>query len=460
MKRITIVLLVTIMGGFIVSCPDEKTPNHSHNWGDWEVTIPPACVEKGEEKRACGGCGEIQRRDVAVNTSAHKWGVAIPATCTEDGNSTGDCELCGRPASDATIPATGHNYDNWTEISAPTVTVDGEEESICTHDSSHISKRTLYATGTLGLVYTLIDNDRAYSISSRGTVTSGEVYIPVFYRPDTDSDYLPVRRISYVNPNTDAGVFSNQTEITGINFLTPSNITNIGAATFLNCSGLTKIKIPARLISVGGNAFAYSNIIFDVTENNIFSVIDGGKGLVRNNTELVSYPTATDSIILPIGLTSIGYGAFMRCKNLVNITLPAGITIIGNEAFRECNNLVNISLPEELTSIEVMAFYACYSLTEISLPTGLNEISGWAFMGCTSLEEITLPVGLTTIRNWAFNGCTSLISVTFMGTITEANFNSNVPFPGDLRDKYLAEGGGIGTYTREAESDTWTKISQ
>jgi hypothetical protein len=31
-------------------------------------------------------------------------------------------------------------------------------------------------------------------------------------------------------------------------------------------------------------------------------------------------------------------------------------------------------------------------------------------------------------------------------------------FPGDLRDKYLAADGGIGTYTRpDDESEIWTK---
>jgi len=32
-----------------------------------------------------------------------------------------------------------------------------------------------------------------------------------------------------------------------------------------------------------------------------------------------------------------------------------------------------------------------------------------------------------------------------------------IPFPGDLRSKYLAADGGIGTYTRPSGSDTWTK---
>jgi hypothetical protein len=63
----------------------------------------------------------------------------------------------------------------------------------------------------------------------------------------------------------------------------------------------------------------------------------------------------------------------------------------------------------------------------------------------------------------AFNNC-DLISVTFQGTIDSQMFGSDrngpfqSPFDGDLRDKYLAEGGGPGTYTRpNADSNKWTK---
>jgi hypothetical protein len=58
----------------------------------------------------------------------------------------------------------------------------------------------------------------------------------------------------------------------------------------------------------------------------------------------------------------------------------------------------------------------------------------------------------------AFNECTSLTSVTFQGTIAENNFHQAAYSSlGDLRDKYLASGGGIGTYTRESGGTTWTK---
>jgi hypothetical protein len=50
--------------------------------------------------------------------------------------------------------------------------------------------------------------------------------------------------------------------------------------------------------------------------------------------------------------------------------------------------------------------------------------------------------------------------VTFQGLIPSTGFVNiiNSPaFPGDLRTKYYATGGGIGTYTRPSGDTTWTK---
>jgi len=83
----------------------------------------------------------------------------------------------------------------------------------------------------------------------------------------------------------------------------------------------------------------------------------------------------------------------------------------------------------------------------------ITSIGGGTFYKCTRLTNITIPNSVTSIGERAFENCTSLASVTFQGTISSSNFDST-SFPGDLRDKYLAN--GIGTYTR-AGGSTWTK---
>jgi len=504
MKRISTILLITIIGVLIVSCPDETTAKHTHNWGEWEITVPATCTIKGEEERACGKCGERQKQDIPINADAHNWGVAIPATCATEGKSSGDCTLCYAHGDNVTIPALGHDPGNWVQTTnptctedgietgtcerngcdepntprkgedklghdyiwtiktTPTVTEDGEEEGVCTHIPLHKETRTAYATGTVGLAYELINDDTAFRVRG-GTVNSNEVYIPAFYRLDVNSEYLPVTEIGSVSDNYSDGAFYRNLNIKTVHFIESSNITTIGSNAFVQCqslnditfpvglttisngafyycSGLTEIVLPTGLTSIGSgvffrcgkltaltippelsfigtDSFTYTNIIFTVIDNSTFSVIDDGKGLVRNNNELIAYPTATGSITLPTVLTTIAGHAFKGCTNLTDVILPAGLTIIGQEAFSDCTSLTEIFLPEGLTTIGFEAFLRCISLTEISLPAELTIIGAFAFSG-TSITSITLPTKITVIESVNFGGMTSLTNITLHEGLT------------------------------------------
>jgi hypothetical protein len=98
----------------------------------------------------------------------------------------------------------------------------------------------------------------------------------------------------------------------------------------------------------------------------------------------------------------------------------------------------------------------------------ITAING--FNGCTTLTGITIPSSVTSIEPFAFGWCENLTSVTFKGSGSNLDYsafgagmewddNTNTLcekyYIGDLREKYLA--GGIGTYTRAANGDTWTK---
>ena len=133
------------------------------------------------------------------------------------------------------------------------------------------------------------------------------------------------------------------------------------------------------------------------------------------------------------------------------------LTCISMHGFADCPNLVNITIPDSVTEIGVGAFRGCTSLTGVNIPDSVTRILIAAFAGCNKLTSITIPKNMEVIGDVAFNGCTSLTSVTLEGTTNIVDTTGNT-FPGDLREKYLAIGGGIGTYTRESgESAIWTK---
>ncbi len=71
----------------------------------------------------------------------------------------------------------------------------------------------------------------------------------------------------------------------------------------------------------------------------------------------------TTEIILPNGLTSLGYGAFYYCKNLEKITLPDTLERIGEFAFIGCEKLTNVEIPESVTEIGQKAFEECENIS-------------------------------------------------------------------------------------------------
>jgi len=68
-------------------------------------------------------------------------------------------------------------------------------------------------TGTDAFKFEVIDGGKAYSVSA-GKAKEGKVNIPAYYRPNADSDYLPV--------------------------------TEIGNQAFYQCTNIASITIPAR----------------------------------------------------------------------------------------------------------------------------------------------------------------------------------------------------------------------
>ena len=142
-----------------------------------------------------------------------------------------------------------------------------------------------------------------------------------------------------------------------------------------------------------------------------------------------------------------------------------GFVLINNnteyEIDRGITTAVEIIIPstyegKPVTAIAGGGFMSYTRMTSITIPNSITKISVQAFWGCSGLTAITIPNTVTSIENMAFSSCNNLVSVNFQAVISTENFGSISTFPGDLRDKYLA--GGIGTYTRTAGSDSWTKI--
>src|SRR5665647_87381 len=95
------------------------------------------------------------------------------------------------------------------------------------------------------------------------------------------------------------------------------------------------------------------------------------------------------TIKLPNSITSIGDYAFGGCSGLTSITLPNSVTSIGTYAFAECSGLTTITLSNSLTSIGNVAFGGCRGLTKFTLPGSVTSIGEAAFENCSELTSFT-----------------------------------------------------------------------
>lgn len=173
-----------------------------------------------------------------------------------------------------------------------------------------------------------------------------------------------------------------------------------------------------------------------------------------------------NKVVIPEGVTKIGYWGFGGCKELEDIVLPSTLVSVANEAFAMCplknitftNNcpqLKEVSLssfssyspwaeaqrngqdccvvgsvllscgtqassvviPDGVQIIGTSAFSDCAKLTTVSFPDSVDTIADSAFCGCKKLKEVELPKALKALGSDVFYKCNGLKRITFPATL-------------------------------------------
>lgn len=133
-------------------------------------------------------------------------------------------------------------------------------------------------------------------------------------------------------------------------------------------------------------------------------------------------------IIIPEGVTHIGYQAFFR-TNIASIVIPDSVKTMGSATFNSCSNLHDVTLSKNLTSIPKYAFEFT-NLQCIIIPEGVKSINDRGFAHCNILIEVTIPSSVAAIGTEAFFSCENL-KVIYCKSVTppaleneyESNYN-------------------------------------
>ena len=112
---------------------------------------------------------------------------------------------------------------------------------------------------------------------------------------------------------------------------------------------------------------------YEVPEDHpLYQAIDGVL-FSKDGKTLLAYPGGRmdEHYDVPAGVEHIWPYAF-GTDYLKTISLPIGLKTIGNGAFSDCGRLQSIAIPLTVTEIGDYAFWRCVSLELVSLPDGLT----------------------------------------------------------------------------------------
>ena len=167
------------------NCSYEETKTvvpHEHSYES--VITAPTCTEQGYTTHTCSVCGEGYM-DTFVDALGHSEAEAVienetAATCEADGGSDSVvyCTVCEAELSreTAVIPALGHSFGEWYEVTPATPTAKGEERRDCSRCDAFETReveQTEYTEVLVGSVLLIQNENGTYTATPEVTGGTG-----------------------------------------------------------------------------------------------------------------------------------------------------------------------------------------------------------------------------------------------------------------------------------------------
>ena len=153
--------------------------------------------------------------------------------------------------------------------------------------------------------------------------------------------------------------------------------------------------------------------------------VENGVLVKFNPDKYYAIHNSVRSIVIPEGVTEIGYNAFRQCEygdndddfcgvqGLVEVTLPSTCTVLRGGALFSCRDLHKVKFLAKLELIESAAFSDCPNLTDfVDIPKTQNTIPSFLYNE-GGLYKVDIPEHIKIIEEAAFYDDVNLEEVNF-----------------------------------------------
>lgn len=158
----------------------------------------------------------------------------------------------------------------------------------------------------------------------------------------------------------------------------PKSLKIIGVEAFTNCENLEEVVIPDSVEYIGRKAFYGCKKLKSISCNAV---------IVRNSAFMDC--SGLSAVKLP-NVTDLDAGSvFSHCNSLEQVYLPS-VRTIGVNTFYGCSKLEYLDMGDSLERIGYNAFNGCSSLAELKLPSSLKVLSVSMFGNTPDLKTLYL----------------------------------------------------------------------
>lgn len=343
----------------------------------------------------------------SIGEGTHEWSneaeiIKYP-TCEESGEKAFKCNICGAFSDNKTIiPASGHNWSEWTTTKEPTETEMGEKQHTCYNcgkvDTQNIPKLSPIRFYEQYVGWKNYDELRI----------SAELNKPVYFYveckkaddPEPKFDESKLDKTIKPNDYIQKEIVVSEEPITVYLFVQDKdgNYTHTTLEPYYG----NRPEKPATTIKVGDNITA--TIEGDtLTLTGSGATYDYGEGVVWYNAD----KSHIKQVIFDGKITRIGDYFFKDFKGLEKIAFPEGITELREDVLTECTGLKEILFPSTLKVIpclgDAMDEDGFPNLETVVIPEGVSTIGECALNGCPKLTSITLPNSITNLERGSFS---------------------------------------------------------